>query len=143
MIQYRLLDIQTDWPLVAKFVSPILCADTCGIMAHNERGEFKACAVFDSFTVSACNVHMGISSPVVLRHGFLPLVADFVFNYRSRARIFGLTPEDNSKALKFNEHIGMQYVTTIPDAYADGVGYVITRMDKATSPWLAQQREAA
>jgi len=143
VIAYRKLDFAKDWTFISGFISPILCADTCGIIAHNDQGEYKACAVFDSFTVSSCNVHLGIKSPIVLRHGFLPIVAEFAFNFLKRERIFGLTPDNNFAAIKFNKHIGMQEVARIPDAYDEGVGYVVTRMDKATSPWLQVQEKAA
>lgn len=143
MTRYRLMDIKKDWPEVAKFVGPILCADTCGIIAENSKGELEACGVFDSFTVCACNVHLGIKNPFVLRHGFLPLLADYLFNYRNRSRIFGLTPENNLRARKFNEHIGFEVVTILPDAYADGVGYVITKMERKGCRWLPQTEEVA
>jgi hypothetical protein len=112
-------------------------------MAVKDTGEIKAAAVFDSFTASSCNIHLAIESPIVLRYGFLEAVAHEVFINRNRKRIFGLTPSDNMAARKFNEHIGMKHVAEIPDAFDDGVGYIITRMDRQSSPWLQHISEAA
>lgn len=136
-MKVRELDFGTDWEWVSRVISPILCADTCGIVAV-EGNEIVSAAVYDSFTVSSANVHLGISKPIVIRRGFLFFVADYIFNYRGRKRIFGLTPENNSRAVRFNEHIGMQKVGHIADAYDDGVGYIVTRMDKEDCRWLQE-----
>lgn len=143
MIYMEPLKTEAQWQWIHERARPILCADSCGILAVKDTGELLAAAVFDSFTVSACNVHMVIDSPIVLRHGFLEAIADDLFVKRQRSRVFGLTPSDNAKALRFNEHIGLRKIAEIEDAYDDGVGYVVTRMDKETCPWLSRVKEAA
>lgn len=143
MIYYSPMSTASQWQWIAQRARPILSSDSCGILAVRDTGELLAGAVMDSFTNTACNVHLAIENPIVLRHGFLERVAQETFLLRNRKTIFGLTPSDNAKALKFNEHIGMKYVTEIPDAYDEGVGYVVTRMDRDTSPWLLRVREAA
>lgn len=143
MIYYTPLATAAQWEWVFKRARPILSSDSCGILAVRDTGELLAGAVMDSFTNTACNVHMAIENPIVLRHGFLEKVAEEVFLSRNRKTIFGLTPSNNAKALKFNEHIGMKYVTEIPDAYDEGVGYVVTRMDRESSPWLQRLMEVA
>lgn len=134
---------EEHWAWIHRMAQPILCADSCGIMAVRETGEIVAASVFDSFTASSANIHMMVDYPMVLRHGWLEAVAHEVFIKRNRKRIFGLTPTNNAKAIKFNKHIGMKKIAEIEDAFDDGIGYVVTRMDRETSPWLAQLREAA
>jgi len=143
VIGFRDLVLRTDWEWVSRVISPILCADTCGIVATTEKGEIVGAAIYDSFTVSSANIHLAVLQPTILRRGFLHAVAGDIFIRRGRSRIFGLTPENNKRAIKFNRHIGMREVARIPDAYDEGVGYVITRMDRADSPWLAHNEEAA
>lgn len=138
----RELNFSTDWAWVSRVISPVLCADSCGIVAV-ENDEIVSAAVYDSFTKSSANVHLGILKPIVIRRGFLFFVADYIFNFRGRKRIFGLTPEDNHRAIKFNAHIGMQEVGRIADAYDDGVGYVVTRMDRENCRWLEPIKESA
>jgi hypothetical protein len=134
-MELRLLNIQTDWPWVAKVIQPVLCADTCGIVAVGGSNEVKGAVIADSFTPETCLVHIGADTPMVLRSRLLYVAADFLFGYCKRLRIFGLTPENNEKALSFNERIGWQQVSYIPDAYKTGVGYVVFRMDAESCPW--------
>jgi RimJ/RimL family protein N-acetyltransferase len=120
-----------------------VCEDTEGLVAYDDE-KIVACAVFDSFTVDACNVHWCIANPFVLRHGFITAICDYAFHERGRERIFGLVPSDNPKALKLDTHIGMHEVARIPDAYAKGIDYIILRMDKSDCRWLTKElREAA
>jgi RimJ/RimL family protein N-acetyltransferase len=113
-----------------------VCEDTEGLVAYDDK-KIVACAVFDSFTVDACNVHWCIANPFVLRHGFITAICDYAFHERGRERIFGLVPSDNPKALKLDTHIGMHEVARIPDAYAKGIDYIILRMDKSECRWLS------
>jgi hypothetical protein len=101
-------------------------------------------AVFDSFTPVAANVHMAIENPMVLRHGFLQAIGEYLFNTRSRARIYGLVPSTNAKALRLNRHIGMQEITRIPKALGEDVDYVVMGMEKQDCKWIPEEmREAA
>lgn len=143
MIYFEPLSTKLHWEWVHARAFPILCADSCGIVAVRDTGQILAAVVFDSFTQSACNAHIAIDNPIVLRNGFLQAAAEEVFIRRNRKRIFGLTPENNKRALKFNERIGWKRVAVIPDAFDDGIGYVISRMDRDTTPWLNHLREAA
>jgi hypothetical protein len=133
----------TEWQWVKRRAGVILCEDSGGVVARMNDGSIAAISVFDSFTQSSCCVHMAIDRPIVLRHGFLEEVARQVFLVRDRKRIFGLTPENNERALRLNYHIGFRRVGHIPDAFDDGVGYVVLRMNKEECRWLDAQKEAA
>jgi RimJ/RimL family protein N-acetyltransferase len=114
-------------------------------VAYDEDGVIQAIAVFDSFTVDACSVHFAIDNPFVIRHGFLHEIARHLFIDCGRERIFGLVPSDNEKALKLDQHIGMEPVARIPDAMKRGVDYVVMRMNKEDCRWLpkVELKEAA
>lgn len=144
VIQFKSLLTKGEWQWVNERAHCILCGDTCGIVATNEIGEILAVAVFDSFTPVAANVHMAIENPVVLRRGFLQAIGEYLFNVRSRARIYGLVPSNNHKALKLNRHIGMSVVATIPNALGQDIDYVVMGMEKSSCRWISQEcREAA
>jgi RimJ/RimL family protein N-acetyltransferase len=143
MIHFKLIDDDFEKLWAKNRTRAILCEDTQGIMAYDDK-KFVACAIFDSFTVDACNVHWAITNPFVLRRGFLTEICDYLFNTRGRERIFGLVPSDNRKALKLDAHIGMREVARVPDAYAKGVDYIVMRMDKSDCRWLSKElKEAA
>jgi RimJ/RimL family protein N-acetyltransferase len=131
-------DIERQW--AKDKTHAIICEDSQGVMAYDGE-KFVACAIFDSFTVDACNVHWAIDNPFVLRHGFLNAICEHIFNNLGRDRIFGLVPSDNKKAIKLDLHIGMECVATVPDAFAKGVDYIVMRMDKENCRWLTKPHE--
>jgi len=133
-----------EWTWIHSRAHPILCGDTCGMVARNARGIIVAIVLFDSFTPVACNVHMAIESPMVLRHGFFESIAHYTFIERNRQRLFGLVPSTNEKALKLNYHLGMKHIATIPNALEDGVHYEVLGLEKSECRWLPERmREAA
>ena len=143
MIKFRALTEPKDWDWVRKRAHPIACEDSGGLVAYDDRG-IQAICVWDSFTVDACSVHFAIDSPFVIRAGFFNEVARHLFIQCNRGRIFGLVPSNNERAIKLDTHMGFREVARIPDAYAEGVDYIVMRMDRATSPWLTEDmREAA
>ena len=142
-MKFKALTTPEEWEWIHERAHPIACSDTQGIVAYSDRG-ILAVAVFDSFTVDACNVHFAIGSPFVIRHGFLAEIARHLFVTCGRDRIFGLVPANNQKALKLDKHIGMKQVAVIPDALAKGVDYIVMRMDKSDCRWLPEEiRRAA
>ena len=142
-MEFKPLLEENEWIWVRDSAHVIRCEDTQGIVAYDGRG-IQAIAVFDSFTVDACNVHFAIHNPFVIRSGFLVQIAIHLFVTCGRNRIFGLVPSTNKKALKLDTHIGMKEVTRVPDALAKGVDYVVLRMNKDECRWLPEElREAA
>ena len=143
MIMFKPLDMPREWDYLKEKAHVIACEDSQGLVATDEMGRIHAVAAFDSFTVDACSVHFAISNPLVIRRGFLGEIARHLFIECGRSRIFGLVPSNNSRALKFDKHIGMREVARVPDAVAEGIDYIVMRMDKEECRWINQQREAA
>jgi len=144
MIYFRPLTEPEEWSWINERAHPIACADSQGIVAYDKRG-IQAICIADSFTVDACSVHFAIDSPFVIRAGFFNEICRHLFIACGRKRIFGLVPAHNEKALKLDLHIGFREVARIPDAYAEGIDYIVIRMDRDDCRWLdkEQQREAA
>jgi hypothetical protein len=142
-IMFKPLSMSHEWSWFKERTHVIACEDSQGIVAIDETGRIHAIAAFDSFTVDACNVHMAIDNPFVLRHGFLNEIGRHLFHACGRKRIFGLVPANNKKALKLDKHIGMHEVARVPDAVAEGIDYIVMRMDKADCRWIEQLEEVA
>lgn len=123
-----------DWPWVKARAAPILCEDTKGIIAEDKNGAILAAAVFDSWSHTSCHVHIAMDNVMVIRHGFLEEIKNYVFNTAGRKIMLGVTPSNNLRALKFNRHAGMVEIFRIEDGYDHGVDYVVTRMTK--EEWL-------
>ena len=67
---------------------------------------------------------------MVLRHGFKEETFDYVFETCDRGIVYGLTPSDNEKALKFNKHIGLVELYRMKDAHKIGVDLVLQEIRK-------------
>lgn len=124
------------WPIVQENLHAVLCEDTKGIVATTELGVILGAAVFDNWTRTAVGIHIWVASPLVIRHGFLNEICDYVFNTCDRKMMVGQTPANNQKAVKFNCHVGMKEVFRVKDGFDEGVDYIITRMDKKDCRWL-------
>ena len=127
--------------LIPDEAKPRICSDTKGIVALDEEKDYEmvAVAVMDTWSHNACQIHLWIGNPYILRHGFSEEVCGFIFGEGSgRELIIGVTPSDNKAALKFNVHMGMVEQYRIEDGYAKGVDYVITTMKKQDCRWIDQ-----
>ena len=142
-MKFKPLEKQDEWNWIRDRAKVIFCEDSQGIVCYDYRG-IQAMAAFDSFTVDACSVHFAIDNPFAIKHGFIHEIARHLFLQCGRKRIFGLVPSNNAKALKLDKHIGMVEVARIPDALAEGVDYVVLRMNREDCKWLPQElRKAA
>lgn len=119
---------------------PRMCQDTRGITAITPEGPVAIC-LLDTWTENSCQIHIWIGKPMVLRHGFLEEVFSFVFIQGERKSVIGITPSDNRKALRFNEHAGMKLVCRLPNIFSDGVDGIVTRMDRDECRWINGQQE--
>jgi len=129
---YRVFNGLPDWEWVNERVGIHRVDDTGGIMAVNEvtNDPVGAC-IFDNWTENSVQTHFLLDSPMVLRHGFLDVCYDFVFNSMKRKYMYGLVPGNNKKALRLNKHMGWTVKTTLPEAFADGEDYVLMQLTKA------------
>lgn len=126
------------WPFVKKHANPIPVSDMQGVIMVDDNDSPVAAGVMDTWTPNSCNVHVVVTNPMVLRHGFLEEAFWFIFEQNERKMVWGFTPSDNARALRFNEHIGMVEQFRMKDAHADGVDYVVTRMLKEECRWLSE-----
>lgn len=133
----------SDWDWINQQVGILQVEDTCGITAVDmETNETVGCCVMDNWTANSVQAHFMISSPLVLRHGFLEECFDFMFNHKGVKFIYGMVPADNDKALKLNKHMGFTERLRLPEAFADGVDYVVMELEKKACKHLPEVRVA-
>ena len=135
MTTLRPLDIHRDWPWVREHIQCLLCEDTRGIVAERD-GEIIGAMIADSWTENSCQVHNGVTDPMAFRCGLHVEFARYVFGDCGRKMMIGLTPSNLPKAIKINAHYGFTEFTRIPDAYADGVDYIVYRMTADECPYF-------
>lgn len=132
------LDVERDWHWVTKELPVALCEGVKGIVAvDTDTNAPVGVAVMDSWTYTTVQVHFAVMRPMVLKHGFLEEIADYVFNVCSKIKMIGLVPADNEKALKLDKHIGFKELYRLKDGYDFGVDYVIMELTRADAArWL-------
>lgn len=136
-LQFYPLKISEDWALAKQRIDLLLVEDSKGIVAKNENMEIQAMAIFDTWTHNSVQVHMIIENPMVLRHGFLTEIADYVFYTCERGILYGLVPSNNEKALKLDKHIGFSEICRLKDAVMKGIDMVILELRKEDCRWLS------
>ncbi len=139
-----MIQTDADWVWFVNRTHVIRCEDTQGIVAYDENG-IRGMCVADSFSVDSCNVHFAVDSPLAIRSGLFTVFADWVFDYLGKKRMFGLVPENNARAIRLDTKIGFKEVTRVPDAIADGIGYIVMRLDREDCRWRSNhgKQEAA
>ena len=138
MIQFKPMNTAEEWQFIESRAHAIMMADSMGVVAYDDDSKtIQAVCVADTFTRDACSLHVAIDNPMVLRHGFIQHVFNHLYHNCGRERIFGVVPSSNTRALKFDFHIGFREVARIGDAIAEGIDSVIVRMDKKDCRWIA------
>ena len=130
---------EQHWALIPDGGRPTLSVDTKGVVALDGTGELVAACVFDNWSFNACQIHIYINNPFVLKHGFAREVFNYAFNTCGKNIVFGMTPADNEKALKFIKNIGLVEIFRVPEGYKEGVDFVLTQLRKEDCRWMEHE----
>ena len=130
-IQFRKFEGFHDWGWVQKQVPVLRSEDTSGIMAVDlaTNTTVGAC-IMDNWSANSVQCHFMITTPLVLKHGFLECCFGYMFETEGRTAVYGQVPSNNTKALKFNKHMGFTEKCVLEGAYAPNVDYIIMEMRK-------------
>lgn len=143
-LEFRALNGPTDWAWCNEQVGIKQCEDTGGIVAYDlDKKELVAACIMDNWTQNSVQCHFMLTNPMVLRHRFLDCCFDFMFNHQRVSRIYGLVPGNNSKAIKFNKHLGFTVKATLEEAFEDGVDYLLMELKREDCSFINQIKEAA
>ncbi len=127
---------------VKEHVQCVFCEDTRGIIAIRDDAIVGA-MIADSWSVNSAQAHYAVLDPLCFKHGMHVKFLDYVFNTAGRSQLIGLTPSNNEKAIKINRHFGFTQIARLPDAFSDGVDYLVMRLLKSECKYLTPMREAA
>lgn len=142
-IGFRAFHGPSDWGWVNQQVGILQVEDTSGIMAIDvtTNTTVGAC-ILDNWTPNSVQAHFMITSPTVLRHNFLEECFDYIFNHAGKKVMYGMIPADNEKALKLNKHLGFTEVVRLPEAFKDGVDYVVMELRRENCKHLPKNEAA-
>jgi len=142
-IEYRSFHGPTDWEWINSHLPIMQVEDTSGIIAVDLDTEERVGAlVLDNWTNNSVQGHFLITSAMVLKHGFLELCSDYIFNASDKKVLYAFIPSDNKKAIKLDTHIGFTEVFRMKDGFADGVDYVVMQLLKENCVCLPKQEVA-
>lgn len=141
MIRFRGL-MREDWGWFNQRNPARPSIDSTAVVAIDDSDEIQAMCLMDTWTNSSCQCHIAIDNPMVLRHGFLEQCFNFAFVEADRCVMVGLVPEDNKKALKFNERIGFKEEYRLKNGYDYGTDYVVMVLHREDCEYV-EKREAA
>jgi len=143
-VEFRHFVGQLDWAWVNSQVGIKQCEDTDGIIAINlDTGSKIGACIMDNWTANSVQCHFMVTTPMVLKHGFLECCFDFIFNFSGVERIYGLVPANNEKAIKFNTHIGFTEKARMEEAFEKGVDYLLMELKQENCLHLPQHEQAA
>ena len=137
IIEYRNLQSDTDWKWLTARADPVLTTATTGIVAIDKNtASIVAMACFDSWTETSAQIHWAIDKPMVLRHGFVEEIFNYLFNTCGKEILLAGIPADNIKSLKLGVHLGMKVIYRIGDGVKRGVDLVLMEQRKENCKWL-------
>jgi RimJ/RimL family protein N-acetyltransferase len=143
-IEFRQFIGEYDWGWCNLQVGIKRCEDTDGIMAIDlDTNTTVGACIMDNWTANSVQCHFMLTTPLVLKHGFLDLCFDFMFNIMGVSRVYGMVPANNDKAVKFNTHIGFTEKARMDEAFEKGVDYLLMELKQENCLHLPKQVKAA
>ena len=89
-------------------------------IGHSISGKIMAVAVFDGFSECDCNIHIASDgSGHSMSRGFLAAAFAYPFIQLNMRRVTGLVPAANTKALRFDYHLGFVFEGRCRNALPD------------------------
>ena len=143
-IEFREFIGQYDWVWVNQQVGINQAGDTSGIMAIDlDKNETVGACIMDNWTQNSVQCHFMLTSPLVLKHKFLECCFNFMFVESNVAKIYGLVPADNLKAVKINKHMGFTVKARLEEAYEVGVDYLLMELKRENCKYVETKLDKA
>jgi RimJ/RimL family protein N-acetyltransferase len=87
--------------------------------------------IFNNFTEESIMIHSASWAPRWVNRDLLFVTFDYPFNQLGVNRIFGMVPEDNSLARRFNTNLGFRYVARVEGVYKGNIACLVMCMERA------------
>jgi RimJ/RimL family protein N-acetyltransferase len=103
------------WEWMTKQTQIPWSSDLRTIAAIRDDGEIAAAVAFGSWTAQSCFIHVAFDTPHSLTKGLLKATFQYPFESIGVKAIYGLTPKDLNKAIRFNKKIGFKQIAETVD----------------------------
>ena len=141
-LTFRPLIAPDDWRKIQEVLPALWVEDTAGIVAIDENGILVGASLMDNWTNNSVQMHFMITSPLVLKHGFIEASFDIVFNEMNLNYVYGMVPGDNEKAIRLNKHMGFTEKMRLEEGWAVGVDYVCMELKRENCRYLPVRKVA-
>jgi len=108
-------DAPIIWEWMSKQTQIPWSTDLRTIAAIRDDGEIAAAVAFGSWTPESCFIHVAFDTPHSLTKGLLKATFQYPFESIGVKAIYGLTPKDLKKAIRFNKKIGFKQIAETVD----------------------------
>lgn len=116
-----------------------LTESTRGIVGYDaDTSETLAIFIGEDWTQTAVNVHIVVVKSMVLRHGWLEAMGDYMFTRAARKKLFAVVPDVHAKSLRFIDKLGFKQVARLEDAVAEGIDYLVMELKREDYPYWVQ-----
>lgn len=117
-----------EWAWFRRYVPVLPTADSRGIVAYRDQRIVAGC-VLDNWFPNSVQIHHVLLDKMILRYGWLETLGEASLGDNRRV-VYSLVPEDNKRAIRFNEHVGFSETGRVPDGEAPGVDYVLMSIQR-------------
>lgn len=123
---------------IREFLSTIHYSPTAGFrgIVSVKNGIAVSYVGYDSWTPNSVQMHVWLPYPRYLTRKFIAEAFRYPFEMCGRGLVIGLTPSNNTGALRLNRKIGFKEVYRIKDAWDLGVDVVLQEIRKEDCRWL-------
>jgi hypothetical protein len=108
-------DAPIIWEWMSKQTQIPWSTDLRTIAAIRDDGEIAAAVAFGSWTADSCFIHVAFDTPHSLTKDLLKATFEYPFKSIGVKAIYGLTPKDLDKAIRFNKKIGFKQIAETVD----------------------------
>lgn len=106
---------QVIWQWMTRQTQIPWSTDLRTIAAIRDDGTIAAAVAFGSWTPESCFMHVAFDSAHSLTRGLLKAALEYPFKSIGVKAVYGLTPKDFDRAIRFNKKIGFKQIAETVD----------------------------
>jgi len=115
------------------------CSDLQAIMWVNDLGEIEWITGYTGFIGKTCQMHFWSASKGYTPKAFIRFAFEYPFNQAGREIIFGICNSLNTKAMTYDQKVGMEEIARFPNMHDDGGDLVLFKMEKDKCRWIKEK----
>ena len=141
-IEYRFMRGDPDWKIQSDVDGLTKITTTVGIVAYDlDKDRIAGACLMDNWTKTSCHAHLTLVDSEAALHGFPEFMSNYMFNECGLNCVYGMVPANNEKALQITSHIGFVVKSTLEEAFAVGVDYLLLELTRENCRFVDQKTD--